>query len=92
MPPGGAWRTQEEIDHYLARIARLTLPDTETERFVTGLRSWAEADDGKATYMVNLNRYLPTLRLMERSCPHPWLPVRRPIRGPRQRRLQRATG
>ena len=53
--------TPEEIDHYLELISKLPLPGDETEKIVCQLRPWAEADDGKPTYMLNLIRYFPEL-------------------------------
>jgi hypothetical protein len=54
--------TPEEIDRYLAPIAELPLPGDDAKQLVDRLRPWAEADDGKPAYMVNLNRYFPELR------------------------------
>jgi hypothetical protein len=54
--------THEEIDRYLASISKLPMPGTLAEEFVAQLRPWAEADDGKPTFMVNLNRYFPEVR------------------------------
>jgi hypothetical protein len=52
----------EEIDRYLAVVARLPLPGDGAEQLAARLRPWAEADDGKPTYMLNLNRYFAELR------------------------------
>jgi len=54
--------TPDEIDRYLTRVAKLPLPGDGAERLVARLRPWAEADDGKPTYMLNLNRYFAELR------------------------------
>ncbi len=55
--------TREEIDHYLEIISKLSAPSDEgSERFITRLRPWAEADDGKPVYMLSLLRYFPELR------------------------------
>jgi hypothetical protein len=54
--------TADEIDHYLALVAKLPLPGDGAERLVARLRPWADADDGKPTYMLNLNRYFAELR------------------------------
>ena len=54
--------TADEIDRYLTRVATLPLPGDRAERLVARLRPWAEADDGKPTYMLNLNRYFAELR------------------------------
>ena len=53
--------TPEEIDEYLAIISKLPLPGDEIDKIVGQLRPWAEADDGKPTYMLNLIRYFPEL-------------------------------
>ena len=54
--------TKEEIDQYLPVILKLPLPGDEIEKIVSRLRVWAEADDGKAVYMLNVIRYFPELR------------------------------
>jgi hypothetical protein len=52
----------DEIDHYLTRVAMLPLPGDGANQLLARLRPWAEADDGKPTYMLNLNRYFDQLR------------------------------
>jgi hypothetical protein len=54
--------TADEIDGYLTKVAELPLPGDGAEQLVARLRPWAEADDGKPTYMLNLNRYFAELR------------------------------
>ena len=54
--------TADEIDHYLTLVAKLPLPGDGAEQLAARLRPWAEADDGKPTYMLNLNRYFAELR------------------------------
>lgn len=54
--------TKEEIDHYLGIISKLPLPGDETAMIVSRLRPWAEADDGKPVYMLNLIRFYSELR------------------------------
>jgi hypothetical protein len=54
--------TPEEINRYLARIVELPLPGEEAKKLATQLRTWAEEDDGKPVFMVNLNRYFSELR------------------------------
>jgi hypothetical protein len=54
--------TVDEIDQYLTRVAMLPLPGDGAKQLVARLRPWAEADDGKPTYMLNLNRYFDELR------------------------------
>ena len=53
--------SHEEIDEYLTIIAKLPLPGDEIDKILGQLRPWAEADDGKPTYMLNLIRYFPEL-------------------------------
>ncbi len=53
--------TPQEIDHYLELISKLPLPGDEIDRIVGQLRLWAEADDGKPTYMLNMIRYFDEL-------------------------------
>ncbi|MFZ0323709.1 MAG: hypothetical protein WAN48_06210 [Actinomycetes bacterium] len=54
--------TSDEIDEYLAVIGKLPLPGDEIDKIVGQLRPWAEADDGRPTYMLNLIRYYDHLR------------------------------
>ena len=49
--------TPDEIDHYLGVAAQLPLPEGEMEPTIERLRAWAEADDGKPFYNLNLIRY-----------------------------------
>ena len=51
----------EEIDRYLEVISKLPLPGDDIDKIIGQLRPWAEADDGKPTYMLNLIRYFPEL-------------------------------
>ena len=60
--------TAAEIDNYLKLVAMLPMHGDGAEQLAARLRPWAEADDGKATYMLNLNRYFAELR------PHPGAP------------------
>lgn len=53
--------TSEEIDHYLAVLAQLPLPGDEAERLVAKLRPWAESDDGRQFYMLNMIRFYDEL-------------------------------
>ena len=57
----------DEIEHYLTLVAKLPLPGDGAEQLAARLRPWAEADDGKPTYMLNLNRYFAELRLFPRA-------------------------
>jgi hypothetical protein len=54
--------TREEIDRYLGEAEKLLLPADEMRAALARLRAWAEADDGKPVYMLNLMRYYPQLR------------------------------
>lgn len=58
--------TPEEIDHYLAVVAQPPLPGDEAECLVVKLRPWAEYDDGRQFYMLNM---IPVLR---RAASLPW--------------------
>jgi hypothetical protein len=53
--------TPEEIDQYLDVIAQLPLPGGEAERVVANLRPWAESDDGRQFYMLNMIRFYDEL-------------------------------
>ena len=54
--------TQTEIDRYIANIEKLPLPEKPVQAFVSRLRPWAEADDGKPVYMFNLIHFFPKLQ------------------------------
>ena len=43
-------------------IEKLPLPEKAVQAFITRLRSWAEADDGKPVYMFNLIHFFPKLQ------------------------------
>jgi hypothetical protein len=53
--------TREEIDHYLESVAKLPLPAEGSREALARIRSWAETDDGKPVYMLNLIRFHPQL-------------------------------
>ena len=53
--------TQLEIDHYLDSISKISMPGDENEQLVQRLRAWAEADDGKQVYMLNMIRFFDEL-------------------------------
>ena len=59
---GGGKLTQVEIDQYVASIEKLPLPEKAVQAFITRLRAWAEADDGKPVYMFNLIHFFPKLQ------------------------------
>ena len=47
-----------EIDTYVQRIDQFApMPAADKAQFITDLRAWGEADDGKPVYMFNLMRY-----------------------------------
>jgi hypothetical protein len=54
--------TQAEIDHYMPIIEKLPLPAEEIKAITSRIRPWAEADDGKPVYMLNLIHFFPELR------------------------------
>lgn len=59
---GGGKLTQAEIDQYVTSIEKLPLPEEAVQAFITRLRAWAEADDGKPVYMFNLIHFFPKLQ------------------------------
>jgi hypothetical protein len=59
---GGGKLTQPETDNYIASIEKLPLPEQSVQAFISRLRPWAEADDGKPVYMFNLIDFFPKLR------------------------------
>jgi hypothetical protein len=54
--------TKAEIDHYMAIIEKLSLPQEEVKAIASRFRRWAEADDGKPLYMFNLIHFFPQVR------------------------------
>jgi hypothetical protein len=54
--------TREEIDRYLGAAEKLPLPAEQKAATLARLRAWAERDDGKPVYMLNLMRFYPELR------------------------------
>jgi hypothetical protein len=54
--------TREEVSRYLAAADKLSLPEEEKTATLARLRAWAEGDDGKPVYMLNLMRFYPQLR------------------------------
>jgi hypothetical protein len=53
--------TREEIDHYMAIIEKLPARAEGIQAFTSRIRPWAEADDGKPVFMLNLIRFYPQL-------------------------------
>lgn len=55
----------DEVDRYLAEFDRTTpLTAGEKVEALDRLRTWAEADDGRPVYMLNLMRFYPAVRPM----------------------------
>jgi hypothetical protein len=54
--------TLDEIDRYLAVVAKLPFPAEDKQESLARLRAWAESDDGRPFYMLNFMRYFPELR------------------------------
>jgi hypothetical protein len=71
--------TADEIDHYLTLVAKLPLPGDGAEQLVARLRPWAEADDGKPTYILSLNRYFAELRAYPGAPELHTTPVKTPV-------------
>ena len=65
----GARLTQDEIARYLAAIEKVPFPPDEKRDMLARVRTWAEADDGKPVYMLNLMRYHERLRTFPGSLP-----------------------
>jgi len=53
--------TQAEVDNYISRLEQAPVPKAELAQMIVHMRAWAEADDGKPVYMLNLMRYYPQL-------------------------------
>lgn len=58
--PSGAKLSKAEIDQYL-KVAESQLVFENKEQVIARLRIWAEADDGKPVYMLNLMRGYPEI-------------------------------
>ncbi|KAI8467157.1 MAG: hypothetical protein J3K34DRAFT_482462 [Monoraphidium minutum] len=58
---GGAL-TRAETEGYLAALGRLPVPRGGARVRAHAMRAWADADDGRAVYMLNLLRELPAPR------------------------------
>jgi hypothetical protein len=54
--------TKDEINRYLTTIEKNALPPDEKAEILTRLRAWAEADDGKPVFMLNLLRNYSQMR------------------------------
>ncbi|WP_324731223.1 hypothetical protein [Pseudomonas paeninsulae] len=59
----GSKLSADEIEGYMSTLERdLAWPEEEKGEILRHLHAWAEADDGKPVYMLNLMRYYPQLR------------------------------
>jgi hypothetical protein len=54
--------TREEIDRYIGIIEKLPAREGSMQSFIPRLRAWAEGDDGKPVFMLNLIRFYSQLR------------------------------
>jgi hypothetical protein len=62
--------SQADVDRYIGILERDLPPELEDrEEFISRLRAWAEDDDGRPVYMLNLMRFFDQLR------PFPGAPV-----------------
>ena len=65
--------SQADVDRYIGILERDLPPELEDrEEFISRLRAWAENDDGRPVYMLNLMRFFDQLR------PFPGAPVTGP--------------
>lgn len=55
--------TKEEIDCYLDKASKLPLPEGHMKPIIEGLRAWAEEDDGKPFYNLNMIRFFDKNRM-----------------------------
>lgn len=58
----GEKMSAEEVEHFMAKLEGLPWEDQEVGQMRTHMRVWAEADDGRPVYMLNLMRYYDKLR------------------------------
>jgi len=56
--------SQAEVDNYMSKLEQAPVPKEELAAMILHMRAWAEADDGKPVYMLNLMRYYPKLRAL----------------------------
>lgn len=55
--------SKTEIDHYLGLASQqIPFPPGRKEPILKAVRAWAEADDGKAFYMLNVMRFYDTVK------------------------------
>lgn len=57
--------SREEIDPYIAIIEKLPAREGGMQNFIARLRAWAECDDGRPVFMLNLIRFYPELRMFD---------------------------
>src|SRR5215470_11282339 len=65
----GARLSKNELARYMSAIEKVPFPPDERREVVAHVRAWAEADDGKPFYMLNLMRYHDTIRTFPGSPP-----------------------
>lgn len=53
-----------EIDRFLAAAEKLPMSPAEKADSLKRLRAWAEADDGRPVYMLNLMRFYPQVKAL----------------------------
>jgi hypothetical protein len=58
----GEKMSAEEVEHFMAKLEGLPWEDQEAGQMRIQMRAWAEADDGRPVYMLNLMRYYDELR------------------------------
>ena len=58
----GSKLTKPEIERYLGAIGKVPFPPEEKRDVLARVRAWAEADDGRPVYMLNLMRYFDHVR------------------------------
>ena len=65
----GAKLSKDEIARYILAIEKVPFPPEDKQAVVAHIRAWAEADDGKPFYMLNLMRYHDKIRTFPGSLP-----------------------
>lgn len=59
----GSRLSHDEIERYLAALNRAApMSESEKAETITRMRAWAQADDGKPVYMLNLMRFYPQVK------------------------------
>ncbi len=68
--------THAEVDRYIAAIdTQIPMDPTEKAASLARLRAWAQADDGRPVYMLNLMRYYPHLHPISGAAPFAGTPA-----------------